>query len=134
MLGCLLFAGCGDTVEVDTSPENPEFSNLGGVAQLYYGYRSRNRGKAPNLEQMKQYASENSYTLNRWKVDSVDDLLVSKRDNQPLVLMLEKSKLTHNGEKIIAHETTGVDGTRMVALASGGAELLTAEEFTAAKK
>lgn len=134
ILGCLVFAGCGGGVEIDTTPENPAFSNLGGIAELYYMYRSRNRGKTPNLEQIKQYSTENSYTLNRLEVDNVDELLVSKRDNQPLVLMLEGSKLTHNGAKIIAHETTGANGSRMVALDNGGALLLNEEEFNAAKK
>lgn len=134
LLGCLFLTGCGDKVEVDTSADNPEFSHVGGIAQLYYLYRSRNRGQAPTLDQLKQFGNEETYTIERLKVDNVDELLVSNRDKQPVVLLLDGKKLAHEGERIIAHEATGVDGSRMVALFSGGAVLLTDEEFKAAKK
>ncbi len=93
------------------------------------------QGGEPDKAQLLAFGDERGgYTLDRLKVTSTEELLVSKRDGQPVVLLLKNSPLSHDSYRIIAHEATGVDGSRMVALDNGGAQLLTEEEFQAAKK
>ena len=130
----LLFVGCKDSVDIDRSPANPLFSRLGGIAEVYMKYEAVVGGQ-PNESQLLSFGDERGgYTLDRLGVSSTRDLLLSKRDGQPIVLLLDNSQLNHDGHRVIAHEAAGVDGTRMVALDNGGAALLTEEEFEAARK
>lgn len=136
LLVLTVLAGCGDTVKVDESADNPHFSHLAGIAEIYLKCRSSSRGAPVNEATLKEFGSSElaSMTLERFDATSFDELLTSNRDGAPIELTLSKSKMRLEGVRVIAHETVGRDGSRLVALESGGAELLTEEEFKALSK
>jgi hypothetical protein len=64
-----------------------------------------------NSEEFKQIIPRLGLSLEKLSVNSVDDLFVSERDGQPLVVIYGPSNPTSD---VIVHEQTGVNGKRQV--------------------
>jgi len=118
-----MILGCGPTTEPVESTELR--SNMRSLAVAYGGYMRENRGRPP----------KNEAAFRKWldkqgpdypeilKVDSIDEIFVSSRDNEPYVIAYGKPKRT------VAYEAVGVDGKRFVADDLGVVEELDADAF-----
>ena len=103
-----LFVGCSDVSEKTV---NKELSHVRIVTMLYAKALSQ-LGHPPKDEQeFKQAISSSNISLQSLKVDSIDQVFVSDRDGQPLVVVYGPPK---SGSDVIVYEQTGVDGKRLV--------------------
>ncbi|HEX6961897.1 MAG TPA: hypothetical protein VF175_08530 [Lacipirellula sp.] len=106
--------GCGPGSK--TSGDG-EISHIQLLASLY-NKAARDLGRYPKNEQeLKQTIGKMGLNLEAMKLASVDELYVSERDGQPLVIVLPP-----NSKGVIAYEKTGVDGTRLVAFSEGNVQ------------
>lgn len=122
----ILTAGCNSVPEGDTTN-----SRMGSVARLYGMYVSMNMGAIPkNLEQLQAFIdNKGSYALEKEGVASLNELLTSRRDGQPLVLLFGQDVIDQDGRRLVAYEQEGKAGSRMVAYADGSSETVDAERF-----
>lgn len=86
---------------------------------LYNAFGAIHHKKPANMEELRGWAKKLSKTkLAELRVDDVDEVLISPRDNQPYVVV--------NGGPagpwmVVLHEKTGQDGKRYVMTAMGSA-------------
>ena len=87
------------------------------------------RPKTPTL--FREYLQSRSEDLKRYNVETLDQLLVSPRDGQPLIIVTSQRRVPFGapGMPWAAYEQTGVDGKRIAVQVRGGAHELTAEEI-----
>lgn len=115
--------GCGSGAE---SADVAELrSNMRSLAVAYGNYIKSNRGRAPKSE--KQFRAwiekQGDDELVILGVDSIDDIFISTRDNEPYVVVYGKS------ERVVAYEAVGVDGQRYIADNVGSIELVDEARF-----
>ena len=108
----MMLAGTGCSSSDD---DHPGASHLGIIAEGYQLYNTANRGKAPQSEEELAGFLDGSDLLAKYGYSSMDELLVSDRDSQPLELAIGKKLIDADGSKIIGFETQGKDGKRLVA-------------------
>jgi hypothetical protein len=98
---------------------------------------SSNGGRLPNDEvQLKRFfRQKGTRTAAEANVTNVDDLFVSERDGQPLLVKYaDKSAPAKplDADTVIAYEQTGIGGSRLVALANGRMSELDEKRFAMA--
>lgn len=109
--------------------ENISVSHLGLIAQSYEQFRTRNRGKAPqDVAELKAFA-EGSNLLSSNGISRFDELLLSERDSQPLVLCFGKDLIRSRGRTIIGYEAAGKENERLIAFEGGVVEAYDPQEF-----
>ena len=108
IVGLLLVAGC--TRQEDAAAVEMR-SNMRALAVCYGDYMKANRGRVPKNEKTfrKWLEKRGDDYLDSLKVDSLDDVFISSRDNEPYVVIYGKPK------SIVAYESVGIDGKRYVA-------------------
>ena len=118
-------AGGGSAGAVDV-----QHSHVYYLVQLYV-HALRDQGRPPQSEdEFKQYiAKQDSAMLERMNVATADELFVSERDGKPIVVLYGKRR--GPAAEVVAYEAEGVDGTRLVAKATGQVQVMSAEEFAA---
>lgn len=125
--------GCGQKVHPSATGIDRETRIvLNALGECYSGYMQTNRGRPPKDEaSFRKYLETQQTTLDLYKIGSVDALLKSPRDGEPLVVLYEKTVPIRDsgGDVYVAFEQTGVGGSRMAARARGGVDLLDPEEF-----
>jgi hypothetical protein len=131
-LGVALLAGCGsETTQLE--PNDPSRIRMQTLAIGYARYLNRNDGKLPaNETELKRFiAIQGMNSLTQRGITNVDELFVSPRDGQPLVVSYGTEKLVRGftADPIVAHEQTGVGGRRLVAFPSGAVVELEPEMF-----
>ncbi len=107
MFGAAL--GCGPKIE---APESTEMrSNMRSLAVAYGAYTRDNRGRPPKDEKAfrKWLDKQGPDYPQILKVESIDEIFISSRDNEPYVIAYGKAK------RIVAYEAVGVEGKRFVA-------------------
>src|SRR5690349_11035196 len=108
LVAAISLEGCG--VKADHATKN-ESSHVRLLTSLY-GMASSKLGHTPgNAEEFKQIIPKLGLSLEKLKVNSVDDLFVSERDGQPLVVTYGPPSATSD---VVVHEQTGVNGKRQV--------------------
>jgi len=87
-------------------------------------------GRPPKSEaEFKDFIQTNgSKVLERLNIASVDELFISERDKQPIVVLYGK-KPEGVRRDIVAYEQTGVAGSRQVGFALGMIEDVEADKF-----
>jgi hypothetical protein len=125
LLLLITLAGC-------SGPQNAskplEESSIKPLAMYYGRSRSQNMGQPPADEQAfrKYLATMSAEDLKKdFNVGSIDELFISKRDNQPYVIMYGTNNNPPTGpgsQPVVAYEKTGVGGKRYVATELGGVE------------
>lgn len=116
IIGCaVLLSGCNTRSD---EVRAKEVSHARAIAALYFRATSLLGRPPENEQEFKEAVSQGQMDLNVLGVDSVDELFVSDRDGQPLVIVYGK---TPQGvaRGVIGYEQTGKDGVRLVALNNG---------------
>ena len=110
--------GCGGAKT--QSALEQETSRLKPLVILYAQAFAQNRGRPPaNEEKFKSFlAKEGEYLLESYKLNSVDDLLISERDGKPYVIFYGK-RPQGVARDLCAYEKDGVDGKRYVGYTLG---------------
>jgi hypothetical protein len=128
---CLFLWGC--RASVVNNAQAPIKTNMQALGRFYGSFTGQNRGRPPKNEQeFKDYLKKQPpETLALMKVDSVDALFVSPRDNQPLVFHFDVPPAFPGAPDAVAfaHEQTGVDGKRFVLLTSGDIQEMDETQF-----
>jgi hypothetical protein len=94
-----------------------EIAHIELLASLY-SRAGRDLGRYPKNEQeLKQTIDKMDLNLEAMKLASVDELYVSERDGEPLVIVSPP-----NAKGVIVYEKTGVDGTHLVAFSEGNVQ------------
>jgi hypothetical protein len=110
----LMVAGCRSS-SVDGQP-NASSENLQQLARWYASFPSTNNGRLPaNENEFKQH-------INSQGGESVDEMFVSERDNQPFVVLYGRDAVNPVNSGIVAFEKQGLEGKRLVAYRSGSTE------------
>ena len=103
------------------------------LAISYSRYLAQNGGKMPASEAVfkKYIARRGTKFLAERGIKNVDELFISPRDGQPLVVSYGTRKIVRgfSPDPIVAHEQTGVEGKRLVAFPSGAVIDLDPEMF-----
>lgn len=106
--------GCGGDGQ---KAAQKEISHIRLLTNLYVK-SERELGRSPaNLEEFKSAIAKMDLSLEAMKLTSIDEVFVSDRDGQPLVIVYGQSP---NG--VVAYEQTGVDGKRQVGFKLGNVE------------
>jgi hypothetical protein len=126
----LLLIGCSATEK-----PTPTESRLVVVGEMYEQFRRDHRGQVPQDEaEFRQFIQDKGdYVLEQAQANSIDELFVSERDGQPLVVLYGKKAKWLDGFRLVVHEATGVNNQIMVGYMSGESELISAELFKSIK-
>ena len=119
-----------------SEPLDPTESRVRVVAGQYMRFCNQHAGKGPQDEnEFKSFLQQAGQpVLDAAGVGSVDELLVSERDDKPLVVLCGKDTIWLDYLQIVVHETEGLHGQVMVGYRVGDAELITAEALAEATK
>jgi len=97
------------------------------VLTMMYNSVSAKLGRHPKDEQeFKDTLRKSDVSLEALKVDSIDELFVSERDGQPLVVVYGP---TTPGSDVVVYEQTGVNGMRLVGHEIGMVEEVDEQRF-----
>ena len=128
MIGaCGLSAACG----CGRTPQAPApHTRLAVVAQAYAHFLAEHQGRLPrDQNQLKEFIQGSSTLLEKAGASDIEQLFISERDNQPLVLLFNSQRQPLAAAGIIGHEQVGVDGRRLVAYRFGNVEELDEAQF-----
>jgi hypothetical protein len=126
LLAVVAVAGCGGGPPA--SAESKDVSHARALTALYFTVSSA-LGKSPDSEaQFKEEIAKRSPDLSVLKVGSVDELFVSDRDGQPLVVSYGPPAAGVD-RAVVIYEQTGKDGVRLVGNRSGQIQELDAAAF-----
>lgn len=118
----ILIAGCGRSV-TQAQASSPATLRMSVLAGLYSQFATSSNGGLPTDEKrLKEFMKTPDGKAYLAKQGSAaDDLFVSLRDGQPLVLTYSISSTASSAStnRIVAYEKTGLNGKRLVALLSG---------------
>ena len=132
--GVLSLVGCGRGAEVSGTDYQAN-RQLSLVAEMYGNFMQEHNGAPPKDEaEFKSFlAKYAARRLEPYNVDSVDELLISPRDEQPFVVVYGKKLVSKDSPNTpwAAYEQTGVDGKRLAAQVRGVLEEYTPDEFSA---
>lgn len=127
-VGSVLLLGLAGCKEEIPETQLEAESKLRPLTQLYFEFRQRNRGRPPKDEaQFKEFIG--SFGQRHLQGRTVDEMLVSSRDNQKFVFAYGRPIVSPQGFGIVAYEQEGVDGKRYVADDLGVVSELNAEAF-----
>jgi len=127
LLALLISAGCGDQALEQSATEG---RRVGAIVTTHNMMERATGRLPPNEQEFKKFITENgSQMLERSGVTAVDELFVSDRDGQPLVVTYGKYPAGMNA-KIVVYEKNGADGKRFVGYNSGAVELVDDARFS----
>ena len=126
-LACILLVVMVGCTGSQTASQETEQSSLKPLAIFYSRFQSQHQGRPPaNEAELREFVSTfSAEDLQAFGVSSVDELFVSKRDNQPYVVEYGGTKnppLGYGQAPIVAYEKEGVGGKRFVGSSLGGVE------------
>ena len=132
----LLMIGCGKGGGSISAAGKETSIKLDILASFYKDYMDNNRGRPPkDMEAFREYLQTRTELLESYKqrglIESIDQLLVSSRDEEPFVVLFGKLVEVSEwpGAYYVAYEQTGVDEQRMVARLVGGVDMLDEQQF-----
>lgn len=134
LLGVALQWGCGSATTQTAAGDDLRLRLLG---RLYGEFIAQHNGKPPaNESQLIDHLAKSADMLKSQGIADVEQLLVSPRDGQPLVVLYGESIIQdeNSGFPWIAHETLGIGGKKLVIGARGNVEEMTQEQIEALAK
>lgn len=118
-------AGCGGETQGARAKEQ---SHIRAITGLYAKVAS-DLGRDPaDEQQFKGAISQTNFKPEVFGVENIDELFVSERDGQPLVIVYGKPP-KGLAPGVIAYEQVGVDGVRLVGFKIGQVEEADAARF-----
>jgi hypothetical protein len=131
-----LCSGCWSSFDIESEVKNLNATNAQRLANLYQHFQRQHQGKGPrDKEVFETFISEvNPVLLSRIDVDpnSLEQLFVSERDGQPLVIRYGERGSDRGPSVPIVFEETGVDGKRMIGFTNNlGLEVEDEQEYQA---
>jgi hypothetical protein len=112
-IAAALLVGCGSSV--GSAPKG--VSHVGAISALYFKAASVLGRNPADEQEFKTAIGQGEMDLDVLGVSSVDELFVSDRDGQPLVILY--GPRPKNSQGVIAYEQTGKDGVRLVGTSNG---------------
>ena len=101
-----------------------EEDRISKLAVFYGRYISKNGGKSPvNEKELKDFIQKNDSSVN------LDELFVSPRDKESYVVFYGARQSTPGAKTVTVHEKAGVNGKKMVGLATGQVETVDETEL-----
>ena len=122
----LLLAGCS---RASSNQGNMNRGPLRLVGIEYGKFEAANRRVPRDRQEFEKFLRGRLDRLAGYGVHSVDDLLVSPRDGQPLIIVCGNAKSRSERTHWAACEKTGVGGQRMAGDSLGGTSEISEEEF-----
>ena len=123
-------SGCSQPAEV---PQEEPVVHLKALSVLYGRYVGSHRGQSPPSEEaFKKYiAALPKGELESLKVENIDSIFVSPRDNQPYKVKynIPLPPPGPDGAPVVAYEQTGEGGERYVATSLGEVQLVDQAKF-----
>jgi hypothetical protein len=135
-IGLFLFAGCGG----DDALNSPAAKKLRGLGDVYLDFAvAKNGGGPANEQQLKKHMrSMPDFVLQDKGIDpkNIDEVFSSERDQQPFVVLYGTSvtEFSGNSKQVLAHETSGKNGKRLVVFASTKVDHVDEAELERLKK
>jgi hypothetical protein len=112
-IAAALLVGCGSSV--GSAPKG--VSHVGAISALYFKAASVLGRNPADEQEFKTAIGQGEMDVNVLGVSSVDELFLSDRDGQPLVILY--GPRPKNSQGVIAYEQTGKDGVRLVGTSNG---------------
>lgn len=126
LVSLLIVSGCGDQ---ELEPSATEGRRVGAIVATHNMMERATGRLPPNEQEFKEFITANgSQMLERSGVTAVEELFVSDRDGQPLVVTYGKYPAGMNA-KIVVYEKNGAGGKRFVGYNSGAVELVDDARF-----
>jgi hypothetical protein len=114
-------SGCGSATSASGG-----MSRMKGLSMLFTKVSSDIGREPANEQEFKQGIVNSGIPLERLSVTSVDELFISDRDGQPLIVVYG---VRPKGSDVIIYEQTGVDGKRQIAHRIGTIEEIDEAKF-----
>jgi hypothetical protein len=123
----LVMAGCGAQTVAPTATAGRRVS---AIVTMHNSMERATGRLPPNEQEFKKFITEKgSQMMERAGVTSVDELFVSDRDGQPLVVTYGKYPAGMTS-KIVVYEKNGAEGKRFVGYNVGAVELVDDARFS----
>ncbi|BBO35916.1 hypothetical protein [Lacipirellula parvula] len=113
-IGVATLAGCGGS---SGGGKVKEHAHARAITSLYFSATSALGGPPANEAAFKEQIANVKPDLSILDVGSIDELFVSDRDGQPLVINYGPAAKANGG--VVVYEQTGKDGIRFVGNTSG---------------
>ncbi len=123
LLAFVLLMGCGGG-SVGTNRAK-EISHVGAITTLYFRADSVLRKSPASEQEFKEVIAQQNVDPGVLGVGSADELFVSDRDGQPLVIIYGQTA----PQGVVAYEQVGKDGVRLVGFKNGQIDAADATRF-----
>lgn len=123
LLAIVVAAGCGGG-SAGTNREK-EISHVGAITTLYFRADSILRKSPATEQEFKEVIAQQNVDPGVLGVGSIDELFISDRDGQPLVVNYGQTAPLG----VVAYEQVGKDGVRLVGFKNGQIEEADAARF-----
>lgn len=112
-LGVVVDSGCAKSASSSTKLQGSHVRVLTNL----YSLATRTLGRVPrDADEFKQTIAKLDVNLKKYKVNSIDELFISERDGQPLIVAYGPDGAKSD---VVVYEQNGVDRKRMVGHRSG---------------
>jgi hypothetical protein len=129
LTGLLLTIGCGGS-STSTKMDADDYTALRSASTMFSQYMGANNGKTPPDEQAFRAFLETKKDVLDKAGHTVDQLLTSPRNGEPLVFVYGKTPVNGPmGMTYFAYEKTPVDGKRLVLASRGMFEQMDEAQF-----
>ena len=119
-------SGCGQRSGDQGSELNPQDQHILQMASLVGAYKAANNGKSPaSPDVLKSWAQKQPKDKLTAVKDSLDDVFISPRDNEPYQLAPPPQGMRAMGPpRILVYEKTGKGGKHLIASGMGNVQLM----------
>jgi hypothetical protein len=131
LLSVLIICGCGSSKEQSVGGDESRLRILG---RLYGEFLSQHNSQAPKNEaELIEFIDKSSEFLKTQGIESSQELFISPRDEEPLVVLYGKDMIPDGpgGLPWVAYESKGANGKKFLIGARGTTEEMTPEQIEA---
>lgn len=126
LLVSFFIAGCAGCREKNENAIKQETSRVRLLTALHALATSKLGHRPRDMQEFKQTIAKLSVTTEKLRVDSIDELFVSERDGQPLVVTYGSTPLASD---VVVYEQIGLNGKRQVGHKIGMVEEVDEAQF-----
>ena len=134
LTACLMaITGCSQGDPFNSGSNDRKTRIVMNLLSVFYGeYLDSHQGRPPkDNDAFREYLETRTEDLNRYNLQSIDQLMTSPRDGQPLLIVCGKrlAPVDSPGTPWAAYEQQGIDGVKMAVQVRGGVQDLSADEI-----